>query len=161
MLASIAASVVLFCGINANWLSVSSSFLYMWWLILLMRSFYSTFPPKLSRLIGRYLDGSVLFSLPGFVSGIIFVVFHLLGKHPLYRHWLYIAVTSLRNLLNVRRKIPLVIPSIPGPFLPLKLSIVCFIYPWVNSVSSQVWIDSSVIFLIFYVSWLLILLCRL
>jgi hypothetical protein len=81
----------------------------------------------LSRLIGRYLDGSVLFSLPGFVIGIIFAFFHLLGKHPLFRHWLYIVVASLGSLLNVRRKIPLVIPSIPGAFFPLKLSIVCFI----------------------------------
>jgi hypothetical protein len=59
-----------------------------------MRSFSSTFPPMLSRLIGRYFDGSMLFSLPGFIIGMIFAVFHLLGKHPLFRHWLYIAVTS-------------------------------------------------------------------
>jgi hypothetical protein len=83
----------------------------------------------LSRLIGRYLDGSILFSLPGFVIGIIFAVFHLLGKQPLFRHLLYIAVTSLGNLLNVHRKIALVMLSIPGAFLLLKLSIVCFISP--------------------------------
>jgi len=58
----------------------------MWWLILLMRSFSSTFPPMFSRLIGRYLDGSILFPLPGFAIGMIFAVFHLLGKLPLIRH---------------------------------------------------------------------------
>ena len=90
-------------------------------------SFSSTFPPMLSKFIGRYLDGSILFSLPGFAIGMIFDVFHLLGKLPLFRHWLYIDVTSLGNLLNVLRKISLVIPSIPGACFLLKLSIVCFI----------------------------------
>jgi ABC-type methionine transport system permease subunit len=76
----------------------------------------------LRRLIGRYFDGALLFSLTGFVIGIIFAVFHLLGKQPLLRYWLHIAVTSLVNVLNVRRKIPFVIPSILGAFLPLTLS---------------------------------------
>ena len=71
----------------------------------------------------------ILFSLPAFVIGIFFSVFHLLGKHPLFRHWLYITVTSLENLLSVRRKIPLVIPSIPGAFLPLKLFNRLFYFP--------------------------------
>jgi hypothetical protein len=57
----------------------------------------------LIRLIGRYLDGSVLLSLPGFLIGMTFAVFHLPGKQPFFRHWLYIAVTSLGNLLNVKR----------------------------------------------------------
>jgi len=34
----------------------------MYWLIIVMRIFTSTFPSILSRLIGRYLDGYLLFS---------------------------------------------------------------------------------------------------
>ena len=51
----------------------------------------------------RYLEGSILFSFPGFIVAIILATFHLFGKHPLFRHWLYIAVTSLENVLHVRR----------------------------------------------------------
>jgi len=81
------------------------------------------------RLIGRYLDGSILFSLPGFVVGTIFALFHFFWEVSPFKTLVYIAVISLGNLLNVRGKILLVIPSIAGAFLPLKLSIICFISP--------------------------------
>ena len=83
----------------------------------------------LSKLIARYLDGFILFSLLGFAIGIIFAVFHLLGRLPIFWHWLYMACTNLGNLLNILRKISVVIPSIPGAFFLLKRSIVCFISP--------------------------------
>jgi len=59
----------------------------------------------------------LLFSFPGFIAGIIFAVFQLLGKHPLFKHWLYIAVITLWNIVNVRWYIRPVIPTIPGAFL--------------------------------------------
>jgi hypothetical protein len=63
--------------------------------------------------------------LPSFVIGTIFSVFHLIGKHHLSRHWLYIAVTSLGSLLKVHTKIPLVIPSITGVCVCMYVLCVC------------------------------------
>ena len=59
---AIAASVVLFWGVNPNWLSFMWSILYMWCIILLISNFSSNFPPMFSKLIVRYLDGCRLSS---------------------------------------------------------------------------------------------------
>ena len=134
--ASISASLLLFCGLNSYWLSISKSFFYLWCLMLLMRSFCSTFPPKLRKLIGRYLEGSILLSWPGFPIG-IFAIVHLHGKLLLFRHLLYKFVTCLGNLLNILRKISLVIPSIPVSFFQLKYSTICFISSSGNCASSR------------------------
>jgi len=83
----------------------------------------------LIRIIGRYLDGSVLFSLPGFVIGKSFAVFHGFEQRPLFRHWEYISVISPGNLLNAHRKVARVMPPIAGAFLPFKLSGVYFTSP--------------------------------
>ena len=90
----------------------------------------------------------MLLSCPGFIIGVIFAIFHLFGKHP-PKHWLCIAVSSSANKLNVRRYIPPVIPSIPGAFLSLKLTIVCVISSRENSTSSLVFIGSSINFCMF------------
>ena len=53
------------------------------------------------RLIGRYLEGSMHFSIPSFTIWIILAILQLFGNHSLFSHWLYIFVISVGNLLNV------------------------------------------------------------
>ena len=51
------------------------------------------------RLIGLNFDGSVASSLPGFVIGITFTLFHLFGKQPCLRHSLYNVFICFGNCL--------------------------------------------------------------
>ena len=85
-LASIAASIVFFCGVKLYAFSLRNSVLCKWCIILLIRSFSKTLPAVLIKLIGRNFDGSVLSSLSGLVIGSILAVFQLLGKHPVLRY---------------------------------------------------------------------------
>ena len=74
-LASIATSILFFCGVNPYWSSFKNSVLCKWCIILLISSFSRTLPPVLIKLIGRYFDGSMLSSLPGLVIGSILALF--------------------------------------------------------------------------------------
>jgi len=76
-------------------------------------------------MMGRYLDGSMLTSLPGLVTGIILAIFHLFGKHHLFKLSLQKEVTTLGMPLKTCIKISLVIPPGPGAFLRLKHSMIC------------------------------------
>ena len=106
----IAASVVLLWGENPNWLGFRNLVLFIWYIILFIRSFSSTLPSRLSRLIGRYFDGSQLSFLPGLVIGTILAIFHCFWKCPFFKHSLYIAVIVWGMLWNMRARISLVIP---------------------------------------------------
>jgi len=57
---------------------------------LFISNFSRTLPPTFIRFHSLYLDASCTFSLPGLTIGNILVLFHLLGKHPVCRHALYI-----------------------------------------------------------------------
>ena len=82
----LAASVVLFLGVNSNWFSFIYSILFMWCITMFINRFSSTLPAIFNKLIGRYLNGSKLSSLPGLVTVIILATFQFLGKHPLFKH---------------------------------------------------------------------------
>ena len=79
----------------------------------------------LSRLIGRYFDGSELCSFPGLIIGSICAIFQFSGKHPFLRHSLYSAVIVLGIALNISFSISLVTPFGPGAFLGWNPSITC------------------------------------
>jgi len=52
----------------------------------LYRNFSRTLPPIFSRVIGRYLEGPWLSSLPGLVTGIILAIFQFCGKHHRFKN---------------------------------------------------------------------------
>jgi hypothetical protein len=80
--------------VNPYWLSLKRSLEYMWNSILLIISLSNSLPPIFSSLIGRYFDTSLHSSFHGFIIGIVIECFHFLGKHPSFRHVLYICVKN-------------------------------------------------------------------
>jgi hypothetical protein len=59
-----------------------------------MSSFSSTLAAVLIKVIGRYFVISSQVSFPGFTMSISFALFHVLGKHAVLKHPLYIAVVA-------------------------------------------------------------------
>jgi hypothetical protein len=98
----------------------------------------------LIKLIGHYFEILSLGSFPGLTVGIIFSMFHVLGKQTVLRHPLYIAVVDLGNKLKTHWRMSLVTLSLPGAlflFIPFLAS---FTAAGVNSLSSSVLIGSLV-----------------
>jgi hypothetical protein len=94
------ASIVLVCGLKPYWFLFMNSVVEMWWFILFIINFSSTFPPKFSKLIGRYFATSLLFYFPGFIIGISLAFFHFVGNIPCFRQLFYIVVMNVGTFLN-------------------------------------------------------------
>ena len=113
-----------------------------------MRSFSSTFPSRIIRLMGRYFEVSKQRAFPCLVIGIIYAIFHTFRQQPVLKQPFYIAVMSRGNFLNACLSIRIVMSSspgkAPGPF-PLRFVgflpggkfsiIICF--DWCLSYSSD------------------------
>ena len=82
-------------GVNPYWLLLNNSLEYMWISILPIINLSNSLPPMLIRLIGRYFDTSLHSPFPGLIIGIITECFHCLGKHPSFRHALYVCVVCV------------------------------------------------------------------
>ena len=112
----IAESTVPLCGENPYWLSLNRSLEYMWNITLSIINLSTSLLPIFSKLIGRYFDTLLHFCFPGLIIGIITECFQFLGKHPLFRHALYICVKNKGKTWKALIKMSLVKPSFPGDF---------------------------------------------
>jgi len=95
----ITAPTVLVCGVKPYWFLLIRLLECIWCIILLMSIFSSTLAAVLIKLIGRYFVISSQVYFPGFKMGISFALFHVLGKHVVLKHPLYIAVVECSNKL--------------------------------------------------------------